>query len=81
MCICLFAIDEELQTRAIEFLRAAFAAFPEKNHLLLTVPHLAQELPLLESFTRAPFKPRNTLPHELYLVHRFGLISFAFLKN
>ncbi|XP_071996729.1 cilia- and flagella-associated protein 61 isoform X2 [Engystomops pustulosus] len=75
-CIQLFCIDEKHETRSIDFLSHVFSLFPDKDFCIITVPHLTPEFPLLQSFVRAVPRSTCTLPQELYIFHRAGLINF-----
>ncbi|XP_075123727.1 cilia- and flagella-associated protein 61 [Leptodactylus fuscus] len=74
-CIQLFCIDEKHETRSIDFLSHVFGLFPDKDFCIITVPHLTPEFPLLQSFVRAVPLSTCTLPQELYIFHRAGLIN------
>ncbi|KAG9484247.1 hypothetical protein GDO78_009909 [Eleutherodactylus coqui] len=74
-CIQLFCIDEKHETRSIDFLSHVFGLFPDKDFCIITVPHLTPEFPLLQSFVRAVPRSTCTLPQELYIFHRAGLIN------
>ncbi|XP_073413522.1 cilia- and flagella-associated protein 61 isoform X1 [Dendrobates tinctorius] len=74
-CIQLFCIDEKHETRSIDFLSHVFQLFPDKDFCIITVPHLTPEFPLLQSFVRAVPLSTCTLPQELYIFHRAGLIN------
>ncbi|XP_040285627.1 cilia- and flagella-associated protein 61 [Bufo bufo] len=74
-CIQLFCIDEKHETRSIDFLSHVFGLFPDKEFCIITVPHLTPEFPLLQSFVRAVPLSTCTLPQELYIFHRAGLIN------
>ncbi|KAM5163800.1 cilia- and flagella-associated protein 61 [Mantella aurantiaca] len=75
-CIQLFCIDEKHETRSVDFLSHVFSLFPDKDFCIITVPHLTPEFPLLQSFVRAVPLSTCTLPQELYIFHRVGLINF-----
>lgn len=75
LCICLFCVDEQLETRAVDLVQAVFSVFSDKDYCILTIPHTAQELPLLQNFTRVSPLSRNILHQELYVMHRFSLIE------
>lgn len=47
----------------------------DKDFCIITVPHLTPEFPLLQSFVRAIPLSTCTLPQELYIFHRAGLIK------
>ncbi|XP_069810288.1 cilia- and flagella-associated protein 61 [Dendropsophus ebraccatus] len=74
-CIQLFCIDEKHETRSLDFLNYVFGLFPDKDFCIITVPHLTPEFPLLQSFVRAVPLSTCTLPQELYIFHRAGLIN------
>lgn len=73
--IGLFAIAEEHEMRSMEFLRLAFSLFPGKDYCICSLPHNMPVFPLLHNFTRVPQAPQSTLPHELYIFHRYGLLE------
>ncbi|XP_063299787.1 cilia- and flagella-associated protein 61 [Pelobates fuscus] len=74
-CIQLFCIDEEHQSRSIDFLNYAFKLFPDKDFCIITVPTLTPEFPLIQCFVRAVPLSTCTLSQELYIFHRAGLIN------
>uniref|UniRef100_K3WJG2 Cilia- and flagella-associated protein 61 N-terminal domain-containing protein n=1 Tax=Globisporangium ultimum (strain ATCC 200006 / CBS 805.95 / DAOM BR144) TaxID=431595 RepID=K3WJG2_GLOUD len=73
--ITLFCMDARYEYGAMDLLVYAFAAFPEKDFCLLTLPTTSPEPSFLECFTCAPAKPKSTFTHVLYLLHR-NTISF-----
>ncbi|KAL4238233.1 Cilia and flagella associated protein 61 [Mactra antiquata] len=73
--IQLFCIDERYETRSIDFLTKAFELFPGKEFCIITVPHLVPEFPLLQNFVRVTPRSPSTLPQELYVFHRNGLLK------
>ncbi|XP_041351130.1 cilia- and flagella-associated protein 61-like isoform X2 [Gigantopelta aegis] len=73
-CIQLFCIDERYEMRSSDFLTEAFSKFPERDFCIISVPHLVPEFPLLQCFVRVTPRCRSTLPHELYVFHRGGLL-------
>ncbi|XP_071962157.1 cilia- and flagella-associated protein 61-like [Antedon mediterranea] len=74
-CIQLFCIDEQYEMRSLDFLPLAFSLFPDKDFCVITVPHLVPEFPLLQSFVRATPKCPSTLPQELYIFNRSGILQ------
>ncbi|XP_069090440.1 cilia- and flagella-associated protein 61 isoform X2 [Pleurodeles waltl] len=74
-CIQLFCIDEEHETRSLDFLNHVFNLFPDKDFCIITVPQLVPEFLLLQRFVRVVPLTTCTLPHELYVFHRSGLLS------
>ncbi|KAM8945471.1 cilia- and flagella-associated protein 61 [Pelodytes ibericus] len=74
-CIQLFCIDDNHQSRSLDFLNFAFKLFPDKDFCIITVPHLTPEFPLLQCFVRAVPLSTSTLSQELYIFHRAGLIN------
>ena len=44
---------KEFEARALDMMPAAFAAFPDKDYCVVTVPQTAAEPPLLGQFSRA----------------------------
>ncbi|XP_046859906.1 cilia- and flagella-associated protein 61-like [Xenia sp. Carnegie-2017] len=72
-CIELFCIDEKYEARSMDFLPAAFKLFPDKDYCVITMPHIVNEFPLIQEFTRISPKVRATISQELYVFHRWGL--------
>lgn len=58
------------ESQGVELLAHAFAAFPTKAYVLLTLPHTAREPPLLELMSRVPTKQGSNSPELLYLFTR-----------
>ncbi|KAM3841985.1 cilia- and flagella-associated protein 61 [Vipera latastei] len=74
-CIQLFCIDEQHETRSLDFLNFVFELFPDKDFCIITVPHMVPEFHLIRSFVRIiPFS-NCTLDQELYVFHRSGLLK------
>ncbi|XP_039181802.1 cilia- and flagella-associated protein 61 isoform X2 [Crotalus tigris] len=74
-CIQLFCIDEQHETRSLDFLNFVFELFPDKDFCIITVPHMVPEFHLIQSFVRIiPFSD-CTLDQELYVFHRSGLLK------
>ncbi|CAB3977510.1 Cilia- and flagella-associated 61, partial [Paramuricea clavata] len=73
-CVELFCIDEKYEARSMDFLPAAFKLFADKDYCVITMPHIVNEFPLVQEFTRVTPKADATTSHELYVFHRWGLI-------
>ncbi|XP_066532406.1 cilia- and flagella-associated protein 61 isoform X2 [Hoplias malabaricus] len=73
-CIQLFAIDKSFEMRSADFLPYVFKLFPERDFCVISVPKLAPEFALLQTFLRTVPHPSSTLPQELYIFHRSGLL-------
>ncbi|XP_076463469.1 cilia- and flagella-associated protein 61-like [Babylonia areolata] len=73
--IQLFCIDERYEMRSVDFLPKAFSVFPDFDFCVVTVPHLVPEFPLLQNFVRVTPRSPSTLPQELYVFHRTGLLK------
>ncbi|XP_075562847.1 cilia- and flagella-associated protein 61 [Pelecanus crispus] len=74
-CIRLFCIDEQHETRSLDFLHYVFKLFPDKDFCVILVPHHIPEFPLIQSFVRAVPFCTSKLAHELYVFHRAGLLK------
>ncbi|XP_030052087.1 cilia- and flagella-associated protein 61 [Microcaecilia unicolor] len=74
-CIQLYCIDEKYETRALDFLNFVFSLFPDKDYCIISVPKLVPEFVLLQHFVRVIPYDTCTLPHELYIFHRAGLLK------
>ncbi|KAL6486664.1 hypothetical protein MHYP_G00060560 [Metynnis hypsauchen] len=74
-CIQLFAIDKRFEVRSVDFLPYVFRLFPERDFCIISVPKLAPEFPLLQIFLRAVPHRSSSLPQELYIFHRSGLLK------
>ncbi|XP_037989689.1 cilia- and flagella-associated protein 61 isoform X2 [Motacilla alba alba] len=73
--IRLFCIDEEFETRSLDFLHYAFNVFPDRDFCVILVPHHVPEFPLIQSFVRAVPSCTSRLGRELYVFHRAGLLT------
>nr|XP_056718256.1 cilia- and flagella-associated protein 61 [Euleptes europaea] len=74
-CIQLFCIDEQHETRSLDFLKFVFKLFPDRDFCIITVPHMVPEFYLIQNFVRViPFSS-CTLDQELYVFHRSGLLK------
>ncbi|XP_030626735.1 cilia- and flagella-associated protein 61 [Chanos chanos] len=74
-CIQLFVIDKRFEMRSVDFLPYVFKLFPERDYCVISVPKMAPEYPLLQSFLRVVPQRTSTLPQELYIFHRSGLLK------
>jgi len=77
-CIQLFCIEEQHETRSIDFLPKMFKLFPDKEYAIISLPHLVPEFPLLKNFVRVVPRLRANNPHELYVLHRDSLLTSKF---
>lgn len=73
--IQLFCIDERYEMRSCDFMPMAFSLFPNTDFCVLTAPHMVPEFPLLQNFVRVTPRCPSTLPQELYIFHRSGLLK------
>ncbi|KAL4649013.1 cilia- and flagella-associated protein 61 [Arapaima gigas] len=74
-CIQLFFVDQKYETRSVDFLPYMFALFPDRDFCIISVPMMVPEFPLLKRFLRVTPQPSSSLPHELYICHRSGLLT------
>ncbi|XP_075452366.1 cilia- and flagella-associated protein 61 isoform X2 [Ascaphus truei] len=74
-CIQLFCINEKHATRSVDFLNYVFNLFPDKDFCIVTVPQLVPEFSLLQTFVHVHPLNTCTLPQELYVFHRAGLLN------
>ncbi|XP_036406486.1 cilia- and flagella-associated protein 61 [Megalops cyprinoides] len=74
-CIQLFFINKKYEMRSVDFLPYIFSLFPDRDFCVITVPKLTPEFPLLQAFLRVVPVSTSTLPQELYLYHRSGLLK------
>ncbi|XP_064599733.1 cilia- and flagella-associated protein 61-like [Liolophura sinensis] len=74
-CVQLFCVDERYEMRSADFLEKAFSLYPDKEFCVITVPHLVPVFPLLQSFVRVTPRCPSTLPQELYVFNRYGLLK------
>ncbi|XP_075872010.1 cilia- and flagella-associated protein 61 isoform X2 [Nelusetta ayraudi] len=73
--IQLFVINKTFEMRSADFMPYVFKVFPEMDYCVMTVPTVSSELPLLQSFVRAPRRTTSQLPCELYICSRSSLSS------
>lgn len=75
--ITLFCMDDRYEYGSMDLLVNAFAAFPDKDFCLLTLPTTSPEPGFLGYFTFIPPKPKSTFTHVLYLLHRDTVSFFS----
>ncbi|XP_076442739.1 cilia- and flagella-associated protein 61-like [Babylonia areolata] len=73
--IQLFAVDEKYETRSCDFLHTAFQLFPNYDFCIISIQHLVPEFPLIQNFVRVTPRCPSTLPQELYIFHRSGILK------
>ncbi|CAB1342750.1 unnamed protein product, partial [Coregonus sp. 'balchen'] len=61
--------------QSVDFLPNIFKLFPDRDFCIISVPKLAPEFPLLQSFLRVVPHHTSSLPQELYIFHRSGLLK------
>ncbi|KAM3135741.1 hypothetical protein pb186bvf_012138 [Paramecium bursaria] len=71
--INLFCIDEQFESRSLDFIQKAFELFPDREYIILTQPYTVQETTLLQHFIQVPSKRNSTFEHVLYIYHRNSL--------
>lgn len=71
--INLFCIDENYESRSMDFVEYAFSLFPDREYIILTQPFTVQETVLLQNFIQIPMKKNSTFEHVLYIFHRDAL--------
>lgn len=52
--INLFCVDENYESRSLEFVEYAFTLFPEREYIILTQPFVIPETTLLQNFIQIP---------------------------
>ncbi|KAJ3052486.1 hypothetical protein HK097_006189 [Rhizophlyctis rosea] len=72
-CVTMFSMQDEYASQAIEFIRAAFPLFPDRDYCCVTVPTTAGESELLRGFVQVGEKAGRTASHCLYVTNRFGI--------
>ena len=80
-CVTIFCMDEAFESRAKDFLPAAFAAYPDREFCVVTLPHTTPEFALLNHFTQAEALPSSSFGHAVYLYHRDALIGMPTVRR
>ncbi|TPX75085.1 hypothetical protein CcCBS67573_g03643 [Chytriomyces confervae] len=71
-CINLLCIEDAHANQGIEFVKAAFTLFPDRDYCVVTVPTGMPEIPMLRNFTMAQPRYGKMTSHCLYILNRFG---------
>lgn len=66
----LFCMETAFDCRSYDFLKHAFELFPDRDYLVVTMPHTIPENALLNKFNLVSKKAQNTFSHVLYIIHR-----------
>ncbi|KAJ3061134.1 hypothetical protein HDU99_005656, partial [Rhizoclosmatium hyalinum] len=74
-CVNLLCIEDAYANQGIEFVKAAFALFPDRDFCVITVPTGMPEIPMLRSFTMVQPRYGKMTSHCLYILNRFGCIE------
>ncbi|KAI8618569.1 hypothetical protein BC830DRAFT_1108114 [Chytriomyces sp. MP71] len=74
-CINLLCIEDAHANQGIEFVKAAFALFLDRDYCVVTVPTGMPEIPMLESFTMVQPRYGKMTSHCLYILNRFGCLE------
>lgn len=75
IAINLFCIDENYESRSIDFLEYAFNLFPDRDYIILTQPHIVNEGILLQSFMQIPKKKNAIFDDVMYIFHKDALLA------
>ena len=81
VCVVCFVLDQRYASQASELFLPAFAAFPSRSFLLMSLPHSTPTFPLLHSMTQltrrqaAAGSDGDSYPHATYLLHRATALS------
>jgi len=75
--ITLFCLDQEYESRSVDFLPHAFKLFKDRDYCILTIPSNSRETPLLKNFTAVPPKSGSTFSHVLYIMHKDALYAYT----
>ena len=73
--ITLFTLDSQYEASAEAFLETAFTLYPNHDYCIITRPHTAGDLLLLQNFTLVSPLQNSTFSHVLYLMHRFAVFG------
>ena len=73
--INLFCIDENFESRSIDYVEYAFSIFGDRDYIILTQPFTVPETTLLQQFIKIPMKKNSTFDHVLYIYHKDCLQS------
>ncbi|EAR95092.1 hypothetical protein TTHERM_00641200 (macronuclear) [Tetrahymena thermophila SB210] len=73
--INLFCIDENFESRSLDFVEYAFSIFGDRDYIILTQPFTVPETTLLQQFIKIPMKKNSTFDHVLYIYHKDCLLS------
>ena len=68
--ITLFCMETAFDCRSMDLLKHAFELFPDRDYLLVTMPHTIPENALLAKFNLVAKKAANTFSHVLYIFHK-----------
>jgi len=63
-------METAFDCRSYDFLKHAFELFPDRDYLVVTMPHTIPENALLNKFNLVGKKAQNTFSHVLYIFHR-----------
>jgi len=74
-CVTVFCIDEAFESRSKDFLTTCFALYPDREYMIITLPHTTSEFALLHSFNQVEARPASSFGHLLYLFHRDALLG------
>merc|ERR1740139_421409 len=68
--ITLFCMETAFDCRSFDLLKHAFDLFPDRDYLVMTMPHTIPENALLSKFNLVAKKAQNTFSHVLYIFHK-----------
>ncbi|KAJ3394717.1 hypothetical protein HDU84_006860 [Entophlyctis sp. JEL0112] len=72
-CISLLCIEDMHANHGIEFVKAAFSLFPDRDYCVVTVPSGMPEIPVLRNFTMVHPRPGN--------MSKFGCTETVTVRN
>ncbi|KAJ3195362.1 hypothetical protein HK101_000404 [Irineochytrium annulatum] len=80
-CISLLCIEDAYANQAIEFVKAAFVLYPDRDFCVVTVSTTLPEIPLFRSFISIPARPGKAGSNCLYIANRFGISELITIKS
>eukprot|EP01029_Cantina_marsupialis_P024600 TRINITY_DN6361_c0_g1_i1.p1 TRINITY_DN6361_c0_g1~~TRINITY_DN6361_c0_g1_i1.p1 ORF type:complete len:1531 (+),score=538.46 TRINITY_DN6361_c0_g1_i1:383-4975(+) len=71
----LFCINPKYSLNDWDFIRQAFALYPQCDYCIITLPHSVEEPEIMKYFLPVSPSPSSTFSHALYLCHRQSLMT------
>lgn len=79
--VSLFCMENGYENESDALLKAAFAAFPDRDYCVMTLQNNMGTMPLIKNFIAIPNRPGKSTTHSMYLSNRYGILENVTVRH